>query len=87
MRFGTDVNLFERQYLRVYLIIVVAALLLLLVQWVTSANFFVSIALAGIVSLIVFRLNRHALNVEETFPELLRLPLMPWLFGKKKETV
>ena len=86
LRFGTNINLFEWQYLRVYLIIVFAALALLLVQWVTSASAYVSIALAVIASLAVFRLNRDALKVEQTFPEVLRLPLAPWLFGKKKET-
>jgi O-antigen/teichoic acid export membrane protein len=87
LRFGTDINSFNRQYLRVYLIIITAAAGVLLVQWVTSMHVFASIALAAIVSILVIRLNRHALNVEDHFPELLRLPLVPWFFGKKREPV
>ena len=87
LRFGTSINLFDRRYLRVYVTIAVAALALLVVQSMTSAPVYVSIVLAVVASLAIFRLNREALNVEQTFPEVLRLPLAPWLFGVKKEKV
>jgi O-antigen/teichoic acid export membrane protein len=87
LRLGTNIDLFDWHYVRVYLIITLAAIALLVVQWVTSAPAYVSIALAVIVSFAVFRLNRDALNVEQTFPEILRLPLASWIFGKKKEGV
>lgn len=87
LRLGTSINLFDWQYVRVYLIIAFAAIALWLVQAVSAAPAYVSIALAVIASLAVIRLNRDALNVEQTFPEVLRLPLAPWLFGKKKEEV
>ena len=37
--------------------------------------------LAGIVSAVVLLLNRHALLVADTFPEIARLPLVRRLFG------
>jgi O-antigen/teichoic acid export membrane protein len=82
LRFGTGINLFEWRYLRVYLIIVVTAVALWLIQWLTAAPFYISIALAGIGSLVVLRLNRDILNVKQTFPELLRLPLAAKVLGE-----
>lgn len=81
LRLGTGINLFDRRYFRVYVIISLSALGLLLIQAITSAPVYVSIALAGLASFLVIRLNRRLLNVEETFPELLRLPLMRRLLG------
>jgi hypothetical protein len=43
---------------------------------------YISFALAAIVSLVVVGLNRKDLNVGQTFPELLRLPLVRRLFGE-----
>ena len=82
LRLGTGVNLFDRRYVRVYIIITLSVLGLLLVQLLTSAPVYVSVVLAGLASLLVIRLNRHLLNVEQTFPELLRLPLVRQLLGK-----
>ena len=81
LRFGTGINLFEWQYLRVYLIIAASALSLFLIQWLTGASVYVSIGLAALASLVVFRLNRRLLRVGETFPELLKLPLMDKILG------
>jgi len=85
LKFGTGINIFDWHYLRVYLIIGLSAMSLFLFQVFTSASAYISIAVATIVSIIVLRLNRHSLNVEQTFPELLRFPLMKYFFGKKVE--
>lgn len=81
LRFGTGINLFDWHYFRVYLIIALSALGLFLIQMITSAPVYVNIILAGLASLVVFRLNRHLLNIEQTFPELLRLPLVRQILG------
>lgn len=81
LRLGTGINLFDPRYFRVYVTIVLSAVGLLLVQAVTSAPVYASIALAGLASFLVIRLNRRLLNVEETFPELLRFPFMRQLLG------
>jgi len=89
LRFGTGISLFERKHMKVYLSIIIGALGLLAVQSVIPANYswkepyiYISFALAGIVSLLVVGLNRKSLNVGQTFPELLRFPLMKRLFGE-----
>ena len=89
LRFGTGVSLFERKHMKVYLSIIIGALGLLAVQSVMPANYswkepyiYISFALAGIVALLVVGLNRKSLNVGQTFPELLRFPLMKRLFGE-----
>jgi hypothetical protein len=37
--------------------------------------------LAGLISLTVLVINRNVLNIEQTFPELLRFKLVRLLFG------
>jgi O-antigen/teichoic acid export membrane protein len=78
LMFFTDVRLFDRRYLRVYLLIAGGAVALLLVQWVTP-SVFVSVPLAALMSLAVLWLNRDLLDVEQTFPELLRIPFFKLL--------
>jgi O-antigen/teichoic acid export membrane protein len=80
LRLGTGISLFEWRYARVYVTVAVAAAALLLVQIATSAPAWASIALAGLASLLVLRVNRGALTLAETFPELMRLPLVRWIF-------
>lgn len=79
LRMGTGIDLFEWRYFRVYLIITLSAGALLLVQWLTAPPVYISIALAVVASLVVVRLNRHLLHIEENFPELLRLPILKQL--------
>ncbi len=82
LRLGTGISLFERSYLKVYIIIVLGALGLLLVQLVMRSHIYVSFALAAIVSLLVLGLNRKSLNIAQTFPELLNFPIVRRLFGE-----
>jgi O-antigen/teichoic acid export membrane protein len=84
LRFGTGINLFDWRYFRVYVVITITAVGLLLLQWITGASVYVSVPLAGLASLLVFRLNRDLLAVDQTFPELLRLPLVKFLLGVPK---
>jgi O-antigen/teichoic acid export membrane protein len=81
LRLGTGINLFDRRYLKVYLVITLTALGLFLIQVLIDVPVYVSLILAGLASLLVVRLNRHLLNVEQTFPELLRLPLVRQILG------
>lgn len=82
LRLGTGIKLLEGSYLKVYLSIGLAALGLWLAQLLTSMPVYASVVVAGLVSVIVIRLNRDLLNVEETFPELLRLPFARLLLGE-----
>jgi O-antigen/teichoic acid export membrane protein len=80
LRLGTGISLFEWRYARVYVSIILTAALLLVVQLATSAPVYASIALAGLGSFLVLRLNRRTLTLGETFPEVMRLPLVRWIF-------
>lgn len=78
---GTGINLFDRRYIRVYLVILVSSMGLLAIQQFLSADIYIGLALTALVSAAVVLINRKRLNVEQTFPELLRFPLMRRIFG------
>lgn len=76
---GTGIKVFDMQYARVYGVIIIAALGLLAVQSLLSLPVFASFIVAALVSLAVLVLNRKALRLEQTFPELLRFAPVRWL--------
>lgn len=77
----TPVAVFDRRYVRVYLVIAAAIAVLATVQLVTRPPLPVGIALAAVASLVVLVTNRRLLDVAATFPELLRLPGARRLLG------
>jgi O-antigen/teichoic acid export membrane protein len=72
LKFGTSINLFQWRYLRVYLAIALGASSLMLFQWLISSSIYLNFALVAIVSLLVIVINREALDVENTFPEIVK---------------
>lgn len=87
LRFGTGISLFEWKHIKVYASIIVAAAGLLLFQALLPQNYslkqpyvYISFGVTGVVALAVIGLNRKSLNIEQTFPELLKIPLMRKLF-------
>lgn len=78
---GTGIRLFQWQYSRVYLSLIAATVGLLLIQALVNPPFFVSAALAAVVSLGLLRLNRRILDIDHVFPEILRIPLIRPLLG------
>ena len=78
---GTGISFFEARYVRVYLVIIAAALGLLALQALLNPPVPVSIGAALIASFIVVRLNRNELNVSQTFPELMRFKPLRYLLG------
>jgi len=81
LKFATKINLFQWHYLRVYVTIVLATLGLAILQRVLSLPFYVGLMLAGLISLGILLINRSVLNLEQTFPELLRFRLVQVLFA------
>jgi O-antigen/teichoic acid export membrane protein len=73
---GTGINLFERRYVLVYVSILLASFALITFDSIFHANIFISLLVAGVVSLGLLRFNRKTLDVKNTFPELLRMPLL-----------
>jgi O-antigen/teichoic acid export membrane protein len=76
LRKGTGISVLHRGHLRVYGVIVAAAAALLALQGLLDPGFAVSVALVAAASLAVLALTRGSLRVGETFPELLRIPLV-----------
>ncbi|MFQ5652425.1 MAG: flippase [bacterium] len=81
---AAGLRLFEWQYLSFYLIIAAGGLGMLLVQYFLAASIYVAVPTAALVSLVILLISRKKLNVQETFPELLRFPLMKRIFGSKE---
>ena len=84
---GTGINLFEWRYLQVYLVIGLGAVGLMAAHLLANVPVPVSMLLAACVFVLAIRLNRELLDVRDTFPELLRVPFMPWLLGKRRGEV
>lgn len=73
---NTGIDLFQWRYLRVYVAIALAAFGILLVQQLLAPPFAVGLLLIAVVSLLLVRINRDVMEVGETFPELLKVPLL-----------
>lgn len=81
LRIATRINLFRFRFLRVYASIALGTLGLMAFQEWVSTSIYISLPLAGVISLIVLLVNRNLLRIEQTFPELLRFPVIRFLFG------
>lgn len=81
---GTGVRLVDARYLRVYAVIVTAAVTLGLVQYLLAPSKYWSLALAAATSLAVLRACRDQLHADQMFPELLKLPLAARLLGRSR---
>jgi O-antigen/teichoic acid export membrane protein len=81
LRLGTGISIFNIAYRSMYLSIMAAAGSLLLLQILFSPGFIISFILATIVSIAVVRFNRRLLDIENTFPELMKIPPVRWLLG------
>lgn len=72
----TEVSLYKWVYWKVHLMLLVAALVLLIVQVVLKPPIVVTAVLISAASLLLIRINRDALRIADTFPELSRIPLV-----------
>jgi hypothetical protein len=76
LRKGTGISVFDPHHLRVYAVVIAGALVLLTVQLTLHPGFVVDVVLVGIVSTVILLLTRESLRVGDTFPELLRVPVL-----------
>lgn len=81
LRTRTTVSAFDRRYVRAYASIAIGATALVALQALLHPPLVVGLGLVGIVSLLVFGMNRQALRIVETYPELGRFRLVRRLFG------
>lgn len=77
----SNFSAFDRRYLPVYLSIALGAGGLFLVQSLRSMSLHLALLLAACVSFVVFSITRKKLRIAETFPELLRMPLLRLIFA------
>ncbi|MFQ5636901.1 MAG: flippase [bacterium] len=73
LRFAADLRIFEWKYFSFYLFIIAGAAGLFLMQLFIQ-NIYVLLLFAAILSVVLFMVSRDKLKVEETFPELLKIP-------------
>jgi O-antigen/teichoic acid export membrane protein len=76
LRKGTGISVLHRRHLRVYAVIVAAAGVLLALQRLLDPGFVASLALVAAASLAVLGFTRRSLQIGDTFPELLRIPVV-----------
>ena len=80
LRLASGLSIFDRHYLPFYLLLAGSALGLFGLQRFVASSISVSLLLAGFVSLFVFMVSKKHLHVAETFPELLKLPVIRLMF-------
>ena len=76
LRKGTGISVLHRRHLRVYAVIIAAAGVLLALQRLLDPGFVPSLALVAAASLAVLAFTRRSLQIGDTFPELLRIPVV-----------
>jgi O-antigen/teichoic acid export membrane protein len=72
----TGVELFEWRFVRVYGLVMLLTMGALAGQWFLTLPFYVSIAVAAVVTALMLRVTRGALRPEVMFPEVLRIPFV-----------
>ena len=76
----------DRRYIRPYASVVAGSLLIAAIGLALHPPLIVGFVLTGLVSLAVFGLNRHSLQIVDVYPELGRFRLMRRLFGDPSTT-
>lgn len=76
----TPIHAFEWRYLRTYVWILGIAVLLLVADLTVAPPAYLMLAAAAAGSALIFVMNRDALRVADTFPEVRRIPLVRRLF-------
>jgi len=77
----SNFSAFDRRFLPVYLSIALSAGGLFFVQWFRSMSLYLALLLVACMSFLVFSVTKKKLRIAETFPELLKVPLMRLIFA------
>lgn len=80
LRLGTGIDLFAWRYLRLYVVVAASAVTLGLLDSLLRPGLLGALLLAAAASVVVLAASRGLLHIEETFPEVLRLPLARRVF-------
>ncbi|MDP5183788.1 oligosaccharide flippase family protein [Blastococcus sp. BMG 814] len=79
LRSSIRTGFIDRSCLRCYLAIVACAATLWVFQWTLRPGLLVGLVAATAASLVVLVVGRRAIELEENFPELGRVPVLRWL--------
>jgi O-antigen/teichoic acid export membrane protein len=81
LRKGTGIGVFDREHLRVYGAIVATVVVLVALHALLAPGPVVAVALVAVASALLLWVTRDTLRVGDTFPELLRVPLLRRIVG------
>jgi O-antigen/teichoic acid export membrane protein len=81
LRKGTGISVMHRGHLRVYGVIVATAAVLFALREAIDPGLAASVALVAAASLAVLALTRRSIRIGDTFPELLRIPVLRTLLS------
>jgi len=76
LRLAAGISLFDWKYLSLYVVLLTSGLGLAVVYAIASSHVFLGFVLAAAISLAVLGFGKKSLNIAETFPEFLRLPVV-----------
>ena len=79
LRRSIGTALIDRAYVSCYLVIIGCSAALWAFQLLAAPGLIVSLTVATVISLVVLFATRNALQLADTFPELVRLPVVRWL--------
>ena len=75
-RWGGGISFFEKRFTSFFLVLGSSALSLYMIQLFTPNNIYIALALAFAISVFVLMLVKNHLKIAETFPEIVRLPIV-----------
>ncbi|MEZ4744847.1 MAG: oligosaccharide flippase family protein [Calditrichia bacterium] len=74
LKLASGISVFDLRYLSFYGELIAGVMLLYLIQLFVTHNLFVLLGLTAIVTIVILKLSQHQLQIEENFPELLKIP-------------
>jgi len=81
----TWVHGLDRRYVRPYASIIIGAIVVVAISQIFRPSFIIGIVVVGSVSLLVFAINRHSLQIVDTYPELGRFRIIRRIFRDPRD--
>jgi O-antigen/teichoic acid export membrane protein len=81
LKLASGISLFDKKCFSFYPTVAIGTAGLLVIRFFCSDNIYVLLFLTGLVCLSVFAVNKKNLKIAETFPELVKVPLLRSIFA------
>jgi O-antigen/teichoic acid export membrane protein len=85
VRMVTGVRLFDEGRRGLFITMGAGVAILTAIQLIADPPLFVGLGIAGVISLVVLARGRHLLQMDDTFPELMRFKLVRAVFGGPRD--